>query len=100
MENLENENIENQSSINLEKKETDFQSRIDMIELRASLDKVKSEIGKVIVGQFTVSYTWNNTKDNTSYNGNVANSATLNLMVAEFATFPLYEVLSLVLFQV
>ncbi|SHM09373.1 MoxR-like ATPase [Chryseobacterium polytrichastri] len=51
MENLENPNIENQSSINLEKKETDFQSRIDMIELRASLDKVKSEIGKVIVGQ-------------------------------------------------
>lgn len=34
-------------------------------------------------GQFTVSYTWNNTKDNTSYNGNVANSATLNLMVAD-----------------
>lgn len=34
-------------------------------------------------GQFTVSYTWNNSKDNTSYNGNVANSATLNLMVAD-----------------
>jgi len=34
-------------------------------------------------GQLTVSYTWNDTKDNTSYNGNVANSATLNLMVAD-----------------
>lgn len=28
-------------------------------------------------GQVTVSYTWNDSKDNTSYNGNVANSATL-----------------------
>ncbi len=28
-------------------------------------------------GQITASYTWNDTKDNTSYNGNVANSATL-----------------------
>lgn len=27
-------------------------------------------------GQITVSYTWNSSKDNTSYNGNVANSAT------------------------
>jgi hypothetical protein len=34
-------------------------------------------------GQVTVSYTWNSSKDNTSYNGNVANSATLNLMVAD-----------------
>ncbi|TYP92310.1 hypothetical protein BC792_11785 [Sphingobacterium allocomposti] len=34
-------------------------------------------------GQLTVSYTWNDTKDNTSYNGNVANTATLDLMVAE-----------------
>lgn len=32
-------------------------------------------------GQISVSYTWNDTKDNTSYNGNVANSATLSLMV-------------------
>lgn len=34
-------------------------------------------------GQLTVSYTRNNTKDNTSYNGNVANTATLDLMVAD-----------------
>ncbi|MGL5274240.1 TonB-dependent receptor [Myroides sp.] len=33
-------------------------------------------------GQIAVSYTWNSTKDNTSYNGNVANSATLGLPVA------------------
>ena len=51
MENFDNENIENQTSINLNKNEDQFQSRIDMIELRASLDKVKAEIGKVIVGQ-------------------------------------------------
>ncbi|MDC8106490.1 AAA family ATPase [Chryseobacterium sp. PTM-20240506] len=51
MENLENENVENKSSINLDKEENDFQSRIDMIELRVSLEKVKAEISKVIVGQ-------------------------------------------------
>src|SRR5690606_33753402 len=34
-------------------------------------------------GQLSVSYTWNDTKDNTSYNGNVANTATLDLMVAD-----------------
>lgn len=51
MENLENQNIENHNSINLNKNEDQFQSRIDMIELRASLDKVKAEIAKVIVGQ-------------------------------------------------
>ncbi|NJK93847.1 MAG: TonB-dependent receptor [Bacteroidales bacterium] len=34
-------------------------------------------------GQFTASYTWNDTKDNTSYNGNVANSATLFQMVVD-----------------
>lgn len=34
-------------------------------------------------GQISVSYTWNDSKDNTSYNGNVANTATLSLMVAE-----------------
>lgn len=34
-------------------------------------------------GELSFSYTWNDTKDNTSYNGNVANSATLNLMVAD-----------------
>jgi len=51
MENPDHPNIENESSVNLNKQEEQFQSRIDMIELRASLDKVKSEIGKVIVGQ-------------------------------------------------
>ena len=34
-------------------------------------------------GQITASYTWNDTRDNTSYNGNVANSATLSLMVED-----------------
>lgn len=34
-------------------------------------------------GQIAVSYTWNSTRDNTSYNGNVANSATLGLPVAD-----------------
>jgi hypothetical protein len=34
-------------------------------------------------GRFTASYTWNDTKDNTSYNGNVANSATLFQMVED-----------------
>lgn len=34
-------------------------------------------------GTFTVSYTWNDTKDNTSYNGNVANSATLGQMAVD-----------------
>lgn len=34
-------------------------------------------------GQISVSYTWNDSKDNTSYNGNVANSATLSLMVPQ-----------------
>ncbi|WP_343660088.1 MoxR family ATPase [Chryseobacterium sp.] len=51
MENFDNPNIENPSSINLNKQEEPFHSRIDMIELRTSLEKVKSEIGKVIVGQ-------------------------------------------------
>lgn len=32
-------------------------------------------------GEITASYTYNDVKDNTSYNGNVANSATLALMV-------------------
>ncbi|WP_380868537.1 carboxypeptidase regulatory-like domain-containing protein [Sphingobacterium corticis] len=32
-------------------------------------------------GTITVSYTWNDTKDNTSFNGNVANSATLSQAV-------------------
>ncbi|VTP91918.1 TonB-dependent receptor [Sphingobacterium daejeonense] len=34
-------------------------------------------------GQVTMSYTWNDSRDNTSYNGNVANSATLSLMVKD-----------------
>jgi hypothetical protein len=34
-------------------------------------------------GEITVSYTWNDIRDNTSYNGNVANSATLSLMVKD-----------------
>lgn len=34
-------------------------------------------------GQITASFTWNDSKDNTSYNGNVANSATLSLMVKD-----------------
>lgn len=54
MENNEEQNLANQNSINLNKEQKDqgeFQSRIDMIELRESLNKVKSEIAKVIVGQ-------------------------------------------------
>jgi hypothetical protein len=34
-------------------------------------------------GEITASYTWNDTKDNTSYNGNVANTATLVQPVAD-----------------
>ncbi|MEI6948134.1 carboxypeptidase regulatory-like domain-containing protein [Paraflavisolibacter sp. H34] len=34
-------------------------------------------------GQITASFTWNDSRDNTSYNGNVANSATLSLMVKD-----------------
>ncbi|WP_026463759.1 TonB-dependent receptor [Adhaeribacter aquaticus] len=34
-------------------------------------------------GQITASYTWNDSRDNTSYNGNVANTATLALMVKD-----------------
>lgn len=34
-------------------------------------------------GQITASYTWNDAKDNTSFNGNVANTATLNLPVRD-----------------
>ena len=51
MDNFENPNLDNQAAVDLEKKEGDFQSRIDMIELRTSLEKVKTEIAKVIVGQ-------------------------------------------------
>ncbi len=34
-------------------------------------------------GEISASYTWNDTKDNTSYTGNVANSATLAQMVVD-----------------
>ncbi len=34
-------------------------------------------------GQVSFSYTWNDAKDNTSYNGNVANTATLDQMVVD-----------------
>lgn len=54
MENYDDQNLENQNSINLNKEQKEsgeFQSRIDMIELRESLNKVKTEIAKVIVGQ-------------------------------------------------
>ena len=34
-------------------------------------------------GEISFSYTWNDTKDNTSYNGDVANTATLSLMVKD-----------------
>ncbi|HJT73590.1 MAG TPA: hypothetical protein VJ720_06215, partial [Chitinophaga sp.] len=34
-------------------------------------------------GEVSFSYTWNDTKDNTSYNGDVANTATLSLMVKD-----------------
>lgn len=54
MEFNEEQNIENNNSINIDKEQQEpeqFQSRIDMLELRQSLDKVKEEIAKVIVGQ-------------------------------------------------
>ncbi|MFY1045089.1 AAA family ATPase [Chryseobacterium sp. GP-SGM7] len=54
MENYQDQNLENQNSINLhkeQKSEGEFQSRIDMIDLRENLNKVKTEIAKVIVGQ-------------------------------------------------
>ncbi|AZA72928.1 AAA family ATPase [Chryseobacterium indoltheticum] len=54
MENYDDQNLENQNSINLNKEQKDqsqFESRIDMIELRGNLNKVKTEIAKVIVGQ-------------------------------------------------
>lgn len=49
-----NEHSEYQPSVNLDiqqKEQEQFQSRIYMIELRENLDKVKTEIAKVIVGQ-------------------------------------------------
>ena len=49
-----NEHSEYQPSVNFDiqqKEQEQFQSRIDMIGLRENLDKVKTEIAKVIVGQ-------------------------------------------------
>ncbi|WP_445431777.1 AAA family ATPase [Chryseobacterium indoltheticum] len=54
MENYDDQNLTNQNSINLNKEQkyqSQFESRIDMIELRENLNKVKTEIAKVIVGQ-------------------------------------------------
>jgi hypothetical protein len=34
-------------------------------------------------GQISASFTWNDARDNTSFNGNVANTATLNLPVRD-----------------
>lgn len=54
MENNIEQNLESQNSINLNKEQKDqnqFESRIDMIDLRENLNKVKTEIAKVIVGQ-------------------------------------------------
>ncbi len=53
MENTENQNLENASQQfqPISNETPQFQSRIDINELRESLEKVKSEIGKVIVGQ-------------------------------------------------
>ncbi|WP_315055562.1 MoxR family ATPase [Chryseobacterium indoltheticum] len=54
MENYDDQNLTNQNSINLNKEQKDqsqFELRIDMIELRENLNKVKTEIAKVIVGQ-------------------------------------------------
>ncbi|RMZ61238.1 MoxR family ATPase [Chryseobacterium nematophagum] len=48
---MENQNLDSQNPIYLKKEEGEFQSRIEMTELRTSLEKVKSEISKVIVGQ-------------------------------------------------
>ena len=47
------ENLENQSSeqVTVENPDTQFQSRLDMTELRESIEKVKTELSKVIVGQ-------------------------------------------------
>lgn len=51
MENLENQNTEPKIPVNIDNDKKEFESRLDMTELRVSLEKVKSEIAKVIVGQ-------------------------------------------------
>lgn len=51
MENPDNQNIENVEIPKQENANTEFHSRLDMRELQQSLEAVKSEIGKVIIGQ-------------------------------------------------
>lgn len=51
MENPESQNMENLEIQNKETPNNEFHSRIDMTELQRSLEAVKSEIGKVIIGQ-------------------------------------------------
>lgn len=51
MENPDNQNTENLEILTPENQNTEFHSRLDMRELQQSLEAVKSEIGKVIVGQ-------------------------------------------------
>lgn len=51
MENTENQDMENLEIQNKETPTNEFNSRLDMTELRQSLEAVKSEIGKVIIGQ-------------------------------------------------
>lgn len=48
MENFESQNMQSQSSAGFQQP---FQPRLDMKELQQSLERIKSEIGKVIVGQ-------------------------------------------------
>ncbi|WP_294209963.1 MoxR family ATPase [uncultured Chryseobacterium sp.] len=51
MDNIENLNPESGQPALPDNNDNQFETRIDMIELRASLEKVKHEISKVIVGQ-------------------------------------------------
>lgn len=53
MENFENTELKNMENENIEPENTNpaFESRLDMTELRENLERVKAEIGKVIVGQ-------------------------------------------------
>ncbi|SEG59436.1 MoxR-like ATPase [Halpernia humi] len=53
MENFENTELKNMENENIEPENTNpaFESRLDMAELRENLERVKAEIGKVIVGQ-------------------------------------------------
>lgn len=53
MENFENTELKNMENENIQPENTNpaFESRLDMTELRENLERVKAEIGKVIVGQ-------------------------------------------------